>query len=101
MSRFLLRTRSGHCEYFATATVLLLRQLGIPARYAVGYAVHEATGRKYVVRQRDAHAWCLVWNPNSPDLAGLRHHPGLLGGGRGQPGVADAVPVGLLVAGDV
>ena len=62
LSRFLLRTRSGHCEYFATATVLLLRQLGIPARYAVGYAVHEASGQKYVVRQRDAHAWCLVWN---------------------------------------
>ena len=37
LARFLLRTRSGHCEYFATATVLLLRQLGIPARYAVGY----------------------------------------------------------------
>jgi protein-glutamine gamma-glutamyltransferase len=63
VSRFLLRSRSGHCEYFATATVLLLRQLGIPARYAVGYAVHENTGQKYVVRQRDAHAWCLVWNP--------------------------------------
>jgi transglutaminase-like putative cysteine protease len=46
LARFLLRTRSGHCEYFATATVLLLRQLGIPARYAVGYAVHEASGRQ-------------------------------------------------------
>jgi hypothetical protein len=65
LSRFLLRTRSGHCEYFATATVLLLRQLGIPARYAVGYAVHECAGGKYVVRQRDAHAWCLVWNESS------------------------------------
>jgi protein-glutamine gamma-glutamyltransferase len=62
LSRFLLRTRRGHCEYFATATVLLLRKLDIPARYAVGYAVHEAVGQKYVVRQRDAHAWCLVWN---------------------------------------
>lgn len=62
LSRFLLKTRSGHCEYFATATVLLLRRLEIPARYAVGYAVHEASGKKYVVRQRDAHAWCLVWD---------------------------------------
>jgi protein-glutamine gamma-glutamyltransferase len=65
MGRFLLRTRSGHCEYFATATVLLLRRVGIPARYAVGYAVHEASGKGYVVRQRDAHAWCLVWNAAS------------------------------------
>ena len=62
LSRFLLHSRSGHCEYFATATVLLLRELGIPARYAVGYAVNEASGRGYVVRERDAHAWCLVWN---------------------------------------
>jgi len=64
LTRFLLRTRSGHCEYFASATVLLLRRLGIPARYAVGYAVHEAVGTKYVVRMRDAHSWCLVWDPN-------------------------------------
>ena len=62
LGRFLLNTRSGHCEYFATATVLLLRELGIPARYTVGYAVHENSGSKYVVRQNDAHAWCRVWN---------------------------------------
>jgi hypothetical protein len=62
LSRFLLQSRSGHCEYFATATVLLLRELGIPARYAVGYAVHEPSGHGYVVRERDAHAWCLAWN---------------------------------------
>lgn len=62
LSRFLLKTRAGHCEYFATATTLLLRQLGIPTRYAVGYAVHETSGSGYVVRLRDAHAWCLVWN---------------------------------------
>jgi hypothetical protein len=62
LARFLLSSRSGHCEYFATATVLLLRELKIPARYAVGYAVHEKSGHGYVVRERDAHAWCLVWN---------------------------------------
>jgi hypothetical protein len=62
LGQFLLSSRSGHCEYFATATTLLLRRLGIPARYAVGYAVHEVSGDKYVVRQRDAHAWCVVWN---------------------------------------
>jgi hypothetical protein len=62
LGHFLLESKSGHCEYFATATVLLLRQMHIPARYAVGYAVHETSGKKFVVRQRDAHAWCLVWN---------------------------------------
>ncbi|HEY5233398.1 MAG TPA: transglutaminase domain-containing protein [Verrucomicrobiae bacterium] len=62
LTRFLLHSRSGHCEYFATATVLLLREMGIPARYAVGYYVHEPSGHGYVVRERDAHAWCLVWD---------------------------------------
>jgi hypothetical protein len=62
LEQFLLQSRAGHCEYFATATVLLLRRLGIPARYTVGYAVHEGSGRRYVVRDRDAHAWCQVWN---------------------------------------
>lgn len=60
---FLLRTRAGHCEYFATATVHLLRAAGIPARYAVGYAVHEwsALERRYLVRASDAHSWALAW----------------------------------------
>jgi hypothetical protein len=62
LTKFLTTSRSGHCEYFASATVLLLRQLGIPARYAVGYFVHETRGTGFIVRERDAHAWCLVWN---------------------------------------
>ncbi len=62
LADFLLHHRQGHCEYFATATVLLLRQLKIPARYAVGFYVHERSGSGWVVRERDAHAWCLVWN---------------------------------------
>jgi transglutaminase-like putative cysteine protease len=61
LAMFLTEARSGHCEYFATATVLLARQAGIPARYAVGYAVAESTDPgKYVIRGRHAHAWTLV-----------------------------------------
>jgi transglutaminase-like putative cysteine protease len=60
--RFLSETRSGHCEFFATATVLLLRAAGIPARYAVGYSVHERAGAGWLARGRDAHAWTLMWN---------------------------------------
>lgn len=64
LSHFLLKRQRGHCEYFATATVLLLRQMGIPARYAVGYSVQEAgDGRQgeYLVRHSHAHAWALAW----------------------------------------
>jgi transglutaminase-like putative cysteine protease len=73
---FLFRTRAGHCEYFATATVLLLRAGGIPARYATGYAVHEWSSleRRWVVRASDAHAWALAW------IGGARR----LGRGRGR-----------------
>jgi hypothetical protein len=60
---FLEERRSGHCEYFATAAVLLLRAAGIPARYAVGYMAHEPPGKDgwLAVRKRHAHAWALAW----------------------------------------
>lgn len=61
LEAFLTEHRSGHCEYFATATALLLRQAGVPTRYAVGYSVQEQNGDHFVVRERHAHAWCLVW----------------------------------------
>lgn len=76
LSRFLLQTHSGHCEYFASATVLLLRELGIPARYAVGYYVHEVAGKGYVVRTRDAHAWCIYWNQKTHAWQNLDTTPG-------------------------
>jgi hypothetical protein len=63
LSQFLLRDRAGHCEYFATAATLLLRQAGVPARYATGYAVPEeaGSGRVHLVRARHAHAWALAY----------------------------------------
>jgi len=63
ISTFLLKNRAGHCEYFATATTLLLRAAGIPARYAVGYSVHEFSNleNQYIVRSRHAHAWTMVY----------------------------------------
>jgi protein-glutamine gamma-glutamyltransferase len=63
VSSFLLQNRSGHCEYFAAATTLILRSVGIPARYTVGYSVHEFSNleKQYIVRNRHAHAWTLVY----------------------------------------
>jgi len=62
-SLFLEDSRTGHCEYFATATTLLLREAGIPARYCIGYAVHELGNDKneWVMRGLHAHAWSRVW----------------------------------------
>jgi transglutaminase-like putative cysteine protease len=63
LEHFLRESRAGHCEYFATATVLLLRTAGIPSRYASGYAVEEFSylEEAYLVRQRHAHAWALAY----------------------------------------
>jgi transglutaminase-like putative cysteine protease/uncharacterized protein (DUF58 family) len=62
---FLFESRSGNCEYFATAMVLLLRQLGIPARLIIGFLCAEwnAYGRFFDVRQSDAHAWVEAFLP--------------------------------------
>ncbi len=63
LENFLFNTKSGHCEFFASATALLLRQAGIPARYATGFIAHEYStleGR-LIVRLRDAHAWTKVF----------------------------------------
>jgi len=65
LQNFLTVTHAGHCEYFATASVLLLRAAGIPARYAVGYSVSERDGERFLARARDAHAWTLVWDSQS------------------------------------
>lgn len=73
---FLETTRAGHCEYFATATALLLREAGVPARYCVGFSVNEHDGSRdeWVLRGRHAHAWCRVWikghNKNNNVIAG-------------------------------
>jgi transglutaminase-like putative cysteine protease len=61
VARFLRESRSGHCEYFATATVLLLRAAGVPARYVVGYSPESRKDGEWVARGRDAHAWCLAF----------------------------------------
>lgn len=40
---FLLYNRRGFCVHFATSAVIILRQLGIPARYCEGYAIDQET----------------------------------------------------------
>ena len=62
--RRFLRERKGYCEYFATASVLMLRRAGIPARYATGYAYPDrGPGGSWIYRRANAHAWVLVKDP--------------------------------------
>jgi hypothetical protein len=63
---FLLRKRSGHCEYFASALALLARSIAIPTRLVTGYRVGERHGvlEHWVVRENNAHAWVEAWLPD-------------------------------------
>jgi hypothetical protein len=63
IEEFLLERKAGHCEFFATTSVLLLRQMGVPARYVTGYAIQEYNPLldMFVVRRRHAHAWAVAF----------------------------------------
>jgi len=62
---FLFGTRRGYCEQISTATVVMLRSLGIPAREAVGYVPgpYNPITDLYDIQAKDAHAWVQVWFP--------------------------------------
>ncbi len=115
---FLLETRAGHCEYFASAMTLLARSAGVPARLVTGYRVveHNPYGDYHIVRERHAHAWTEVHLPGegwmavdpSPALgtsqpaaarttlvAGLLDYAGVLAGRWGAEALLAALVVGL------
>jgi len=62
----LFEQKKGFCMYYASAEVLLLRTLGIPARMAVGFAEgrYEELDQEYIVTYKDSHAWPEVYFPN-------------------------------------
>jgi transglutaminase-like putative cysteine protease len=64
LSSFMTKVHAGHCEYFATAATMLLRELGIPARYVTGYSIqpNSTSGDTYLVRARHAHAWVVAYD---------------------------------------
>ncbi|MGY0193574.1 transglutaminase family protein [Leptothrix sp. BB-4] len=63
LDAFWLDTRAGFCEHYATAFVVVMRSLGVPARIVTGYqggTVNPIDG-VLEVRQSDAHAWAEYW----------------------------------------
>jgi hypothetical protein len=56
---FLFHQDAGHCEYFASATSVLLRLAGIPSRYVNGFLGGEwnALGKYLSIRDNRAHSW--------------------------------------------
>ena len=62
---FLFERGEGHCEYFSTAMVVLLRNLGIHARAVNGFLGGQwnSFGKYLAVTQNEAHSWVEVWFP--------------------------------------
>jgi transglutaminase-like putative cysteine protease len=59
-----IEIKQGYCEFFATAMVMLMRELGVPARYVLGYLEGKAQDDgSWVVDRGAAHAWVEVWFP--------------------------------------
>ena len=61
---FLMKTKTGHCERFAASLVLMLRSVGVPAAYVIGFKGCDNQGDgSYVIRQEHAHGWVEVLVP--------------------------------------
>lgn len=62
---FIMETRRGHCELFASALALMLRSLGIPTRVVTGFrgGEYDEDNQAYTVRASDAHLWVEVLFP--------------------------------------
>ena len=67
LEEFLFTRKAGYCEHYATAMVVMLRTVGVPARLVTGFLATEWNeyGGYFTVRQRDAHAWVEVYFPHS------------------------------------
>lgn len=65
IANFLFERKQGHCEYFASAMVVMLRTLGISSRVVNGFhggQYNDVTG-SYIVRASDAHSWVEAYFP--------------------------------------
>lgn len=81
---FLNESGEGYCVHFATAGTILLRALGIPARYAEGYVITEDdcqrgeyTSDGYLkVADSHAHAWAEVYDSTTASWVPVELTPG-------------------------
>ena len=89
---FLTKGKSGFCVQYAYAMTVLTRELGIPARFVVGYTGGtRLKDGSYVVKNTDAHAWTEVFFPSlgwirfepTPAGQGTANAPDYMTGGAG------------------
>ncbi len=98
LDHFLFERREGHCEYFSSAMVVLLRAAGIQARNVNGFLGGEWNefGNFLSVSQNTAHSWVEVW---FPDYGWIEWDPTPPGSGEGVAGLGWRFPGRLWLAG--
>jgi transglutaminase-like putative cysteine protease len=70
VDQFLFETMRGYCDNFSTSMIVLLRSIGIPARWVKGYTDGEFKGYDrdgkaiYEITNNNAHSWVEVYFPN-------------------------------------
>lgn len=76
LDHFLFETKRGHCEFFSTAMVMMLREVGIPARNVTGFVggTYNRFGKYYAVREGDAHSWVEAYL-DDPQLGWVTFDP--------------------------
>ncbi|MFK7850160.1 MAG: transglutaminase family protein [Akkermansiaceae bacterium] len=62
LENFLFYEKRGHCEFFATAAALMIRELGFESRVAYGWAGGQyfEGNNSFVFRAREAHSWVEI-----------------------------------------
>lgn len=94
VDHFLFNVGAGYSDYFGSATAVMLRAVGVPARLAVGYGLGEVgQDGKIVVRDKNSHAWTEVFFP-SYGWVEFEATPG-----RQRPGAPDTTDAGDLPSG--
>ncbi len=80
---FLNESKEGYCVHFATAATVLLRSMGIPARYAEGFGISAADFEKsrdedgyFPIDDSQAHAWVEVYDPYQMEWIPVEMTPG-------------------------
>ncbi|WP_102693810.1 transglutaminase family protein [Rummeliibacillus pycnus] len=68
VDQFLFETKSGYCDNFSTSMVVMLRTLGIPARWVKGFSegdevLSKDSTRRYVITNNNAHSWVEAYFP--------------------------------------
>lgn len=71
VSHFLFVDRTGYCDHFSTSMVVMLRSVGVPARWVKGFAPGSLQAssngdglKEVMVRNQDAHSWVEVYFPS-------------------------------------